>query len=60
MVLAATLIIKAIILAVDVVKYADNRSVRAEKIRAFTYLGVGLLMVAIVNTAVGFITGLFG
>lgn len=60
MILAATLIIKAILLALDLVKHADNREVRAEKIRAFTYLGVGLLMVGIVNTCVGFITGLFG
>ena len=60
MILAATFIIKAIILSLDIVKYADNRSIRAEKIRGFTYLGVGLLMVAIVNTAAGFITGLFG
>lgn len=59
MVLAVVLIVKGIFLAIDVVKYSDNSSVRKEKLKAFVYLGLVLLFVAALNTLAGIITGLF-
>ena len=58
--LVATLLIKAILLTVDIVRYSDNSDIRSQKIHAFAYLFVGLVCVAVVNSCVGFITGLFG
>lgn len=59
MLLAVVLVVKAILLCIDLVKYSDNPSVRKEKLMAFIYLFVGLLVVAIINSTIGFITGLF-
>ena len=57
---AIVFIVKAILLSIDLVRYSDNREVRHEKIRGFTFLFIGLLAVSIINTSVGFIVGLFG
>ena len=57
--LGITLIIKGILLAVDIVKYADNSDVRSEKIRAFVYMFIGVVCVAIINSCAGIFTGLF-
>jgi hypothetical protein len=59
LVLAVTLVVKAILLSIDLIKYSDNSIVRKEKIRAFTYLFIALLAIAIINSSIGFITGLF-
>lgn len=57
--LAVIFVVKGILLAIDLIKYSDNREVRREKLRGFAYMFVGLLVVAIVNSTVGIITGLF-
>lgn len=59
-VLAVTFVIKAILLCIDLIKYSDNHEVRSEKLRAFIYLFVALLVIALINSSVGYITGLFG
>lgn len=59
-VLIVVLIVKGVLLGIDISKYADEPDVRKEKIRAFTYFGVAIFLVAILNTVGGFVTGLFG
>ena len=59
-ILSVLLIIKGILLAMDITKYADLPDVRKEKIRAFIYFGVAMFALALLNTIAGFITGLFG
>ena len=58
--LLVVLIVKGVILAIDISKHADEPDIRKEKIRAFTYFGVAIFLVAILNTVGGFVTGLFG
>lgn len=58
--LVVVLIVKGILLGIDISKYADEPDVRKEKIRAFTYFGLAIFLVAILNTVGGFVTGLFG
>lgn len=57
--LAVLIIIKGILLAIDIVKYADNVDVRREKIKGFIYLAIGIFIAIAVNTCLGLITGLF-
>ena len=57
--LAVVLLVKGILLAVDLVKYSDNGEVRKEKLKAFAYMFVGVVCVAIINSTAGIITGLF-
>lgn len=57
--LAVIFVVKGILLAIDLVKYSDHREVRNEKLKGFVYMFVGLLVVAIINSTVGVITGLF-
>lgn len=52
-------IIRLIMLCIDLVKYSDNADVRKEKIRGFLFTFIGIFVVLIVNSSVGFITGLF-
>lgn len=59
-VLVVTLIIKSILLVIDLVKYSDNSEVRREKLKAFAYIFIGIVCVAIINSTAGIITGLFG
>ena len=54
------LIIKGILLGMDITKYSDQPDIRREKIRGFTYFGVAIFLLAILNTIGGFVTGLFG
>lgn len=57
--LGVIFVVKGILLAIDLIKYSDSREVRREKLRGFAYMFVGLLAVAVVNSTVGVITGLF-
>jgi hypothetical protein len=59
-VLALILVVKLILLCIDVIRYADVALVRKEKFKAFIYVFVGLLAVALVNSAIGIATGLYG
>ena len=58
-VLAAVLVVKGVILALDIVKNSDAPDVRREKIRAFAYMFLGIVCVAVINTCIGVMTGLF-
>ena len=53
------LIIKLILLCMDLAKYSDNPDMRREKIRGFVYVFIGAVIVTIVNSSIGVITGLF-
>ena len=59
-ILVIVLIIKGILLGMDITKYSDQPDIRREKIRGFTYFGVAIFLLAILNTIGGFVTGLFG
>ncbi len=59
-VLALIFVVKLILLCIDVIRYADYPLVRKEKFKGFIYVFVGLLAVALVNSAVGIATGLYG
>lgn len=56
---ALTILIKAIFLSIDLVKYSDNKEVRVEKIKSFVYLGVAVLAIAIISSSSLFIAKLF-
>lgn len=58
-VLAIVFVIKSILLCMDLIRYSDHPDVRKEKIRGFIYIFVGLLVVFLINSTVGVITGLF-
>lgn len=58
--LLVVLIVKGVLLGIDITKFSDEPEVRKEKIRAFTYFGLAIFLVAILNTVGGFVTGLFG
>lgn len=59
-ILLIVLIIKGILLGIDIAKHADQPEVRGEKIRAFSYFGVAIVLLLLLNTIAGFVTGLFG
>ena len=59
-VLVVVFIIKGILLALDLVKFADFPDIRKEKIRAFAYFGVAVFALVMLNTFAGWYTGLFG
>lgn len=56
--LGITLIVKAILLAIDIVKI-DSISERKEKIKAFSFFFIGIVAASIVTTFAGYISGLF-
>ena len=58
-VLAVIFVVKGILLCIDLIRYSDYREVRHEKLKAFAYMFIGLLAVAIINSTIGVITGLF-
>ena len=58
-ILGIVIVVKGILLAIDIVKYSDNPEIRKRKLHATIYLLLALLFVAIINTGIGFMTGLF-
>ena len=58
-ILGLAIIIKGILLSIDIVKHSDDPAIRQEKLKGTVYLFLALLLVALINTGVGIITGLF-
>lgn len=59
LIIALTIVVKGILLAIDITKHSDSAEVRKEKIRAFIYLFIAMVAVALINTSVGWVVGLF-